>query len=108
MRRKSGKGDSGWKEPDWTVGPVCFAVVKVGKPTRWATHILGWQSPTWGKMGAWWATEDWGLLFFLPCLSYKNWGLLSCWHVLKDKGSQRSAGIERERERKRERERERV
>lgn len=33
---------------------------------------------------------------FSSCLFCKNWGLPSCWHVLKAKGFRRSAGVKRE------------
>ena len=65
------------------------------KPTRWATHNPGWRSPAWGQVSVRWVTEDSGRLLWLPGLSCKNRGLLSCRHVLKAKGSQRTVGVQR-------------
>lgn len=60
-------------------------------------HPQPWLVETsWGRGECLVRYRRFRIALFSSCLSCKSWGLPSCWHVLKAKGSQRNVGVKRE------------
>lgn len=104
MQRKSGKGGSELQEPTELWRPRPFVVKmeedtfsdgtskanQMHQPQPWLVE------PSLGRGECLVGYRRSRIAIFSSCLSCKNWGLPSSWHVLKAKGSQTNVGIKRE------------